>query len=168
MDNNCAKATRYDLAQGMKEHYRELSGKCCSWSNQIEPAIDCWEREPTLRAELAELKKRLAEAEGWLNQTTILPLLKQRNEAQKECLNLRWLTAKQEARIAEAETELQRLAEAAELLRRIANVPLSKSGYGTIMLTKQDVEKIRIFLTPAHPPRRIPETALHLLSDMGL
>ena len=64
-----------------------------------------------LKVELATVKARLAEAEDQLGQSTVLPLLKQRNEAQKECLNLRWLTAMQGARLAEAEGLLQLIME---------------------------------------------------------
>ena len=58
-DMRCGKATRKDIADGMRRHYRDISTQAQSWMNTIDKAIDAWEREPTLTAQLAQAKEDL-------------------------------------------------------------------------------------------------------------
>lgn len=48
-------ATRAELAQSAREHYEQLSNITCDWYSLIPEAIDYWEREPGLRAELESM-----------------------------------------------------------------------------------------------------------------
>lgn len=53
-----------DLVAQARKHYEELSGKAMYWSSSIPHAIDAWEREPALLAELVSLRAQLAAAEA--------------------------------------------------------------------------------------------------------
>lgn len=58
--------TRVELAQHMKEHYERISKEVCDWCSGIPKAIDAWEREPELKAEIERLQARARELESEL------------------------------------------------------------------------------------------------------
>ena len=57
-DAGAAQATRKEMADHARAHYEHTSLDAMSWCSTIPHAIDAWEREPVLGAELAELRSR--------------------------------------------------------------------------------------------------------------
>jgi hypothetical protein len=103
-------ATRKDLAENARRHYEFVSKEASDYLTTIPNAIDAWEREPALEAQLAaltaeneELEKENSEQSQALvsNATWILGYQKQLKECEAERDRL-WC----EALVATGDTEL--------------------------------------------------------------
>lgn len=55
-------ATRAELAAYARRHYEGVSGVAQSWYSLIPEAIDAWEREPQLEAQILRLQAELHQA----------------------------------------------------------------------------------------------------------
>jgi len=56
-------ASRKQIADQMRAHYKELSGECSDWLSAMPEAIDAWEREPVLLERIARLEARVGALE---------------------------------------------------------------------------------------------------------
>lgn len=71
-DPECYQLTRAELAQYMKQHYERLIKGACEWHSGIFKAIDAWERESELEAEIERLKARVKKLEAVVKAARVL------------------------------------------------------------------------------------------------